>query len=816
MPYLAAALVAGLLSQPVQADSVPLYPDLGDHHHQITTSSPEAQRYFDQGLRLVYGFNHPEAIRSFRQAQRLDSACAMCYWGEALALGPNINVPMDSASGAAAYAAIQRALTVPSGATARERAYIRALATRYGKNPTAARRALDSAYARAMGQLARQFPSDDDAAVLHAEARMLLGPWDYWLPDKRPKAHGAAALAALEPVVARSPRHAGACHFFIHTVEAAHPQRAVPCAERLPELMPGAGHVVHMPAHIYIRVGRYADAIERNVHALHADAAYLPDMAADGVYRLALHPHNGHFLSFAAAMIGRSAQAMESALLTKSKVDQTMMRAPGLGALQHYYMLPVFTMVRFGMWDSVLAVQEEPEDLPYPRAIRHWARALAFAAKKDVAQADGELSALRRVRADPRLSTVTIWDLNSSTVLLDIAIAVATGEIALARGDAAAAVRSFRRGVQIEDALTYDEPPPWHQPVRQQLGKALLAAGRPAEAEAAFRRDLERHPENGWSLHGLATALSARGRTAEAEAVRERFEKAWAGADVRVDAGSAASTSRQLKSAKLANGITIRYVEAGDARGEPIILLHGFTDSWFSYSLVLDGLAAHGRVLAVSLRGHDGSAAPIGSYTPPRLAVDVVAFMDALGLERASIVGHSMGSFVAQHVAASVPHRVHRLVLIGSAADSRNAVMRQLEEGIRAFTDHVPAEFVREFQYGSVHQPMPEEFMVEAVATSLRVPLHVWRSGIAGLTGPESPAALERIAAPTLILWGENDGLFARADQEALTARIKDSRLVVYPETGHTPHWERTEWVVRDIAAFLHGGIRPSAGAASR
>jgi pimeloyl-ACP methyl ester carboxylesterase len=817
MPLLAAALVAGLLSQPVHADSVPLYPDLGDHHHPITTSSPEAQRYFDQGLRLVYGFNHPEAVRSFRQAQRLDSACAMCYWGEALALGPNINVPMDSASGAAAYAAIQRALTVPSGATPTERAYIRALAARYAKNPTGDRKALDSAYARAMGELSRQFPSDDDAAVLHAEARMLLGPWDYWLPDKRPKAHGAAALAALEPVVARSPRHAGACHFFIHAVEAAFPQRAIPCAERLPELMPGAGHVVHMPAHIYIRVGRYADAIERNVHALHADAAYLPDMAADGVYRLALHPHNGHFLSFAASMIGRSAQAMESARLTKSKVDQTMMRAPGLGALQHYYMLPLFTMVRFGMWDSVLAEPEPAEDLPYPRAIRRWARALALAAKNDVAQAERELAALRQVRRDPRLEMVTIWDLNRSTSLLDIAIEVAVGEIALARGDAAGAVRAFRRGVAIEDALTYDEPPPWHQPVRQHLGKALLAARRPAEAEAAFRRDLERHPENGWSLHGLATALSARGRSAEAEAVRKRFEKAWAGADVRLEAGTAAGATRELKRAKLANGITLRYVEAGDPEAEPIILLHGFTDSWFSYSLVLDGLAAHGRVLAVSLRGHDGSDRPIGSYAPARLAPDVVAFMDALGLERASLVGHSMGSFVAQHVAATVPQRVTRLVLIGSAADSRNDVMRQLEEGIRAFPDTVSTAFVREFQYGSVHQPMPDEFMREVVATSLRVPPHVWRSGIAGLTGPESPAALERIVAPTLILWGEKDGLFRRADQEALTARIKDSRLVAYPETGHTPHWERTEWVLRDIAAFFHGGgTRHSARTAPR
>ena len=804
MSLLAATLVAGLLSQPVRTDSVPLYPDLGDHHHSITTSNPDAQRYFDQGLRLVYGFNHAEAIRSFRRAQQLDSTCAMCYWGEALARGPNINVAMDSASAAAAYAAIQRAQAVPARITAKERAYIRALGVRYGKNPTANRKSLDTAYARAMAAVSRQFPSDDDAAVLYAEARMLLGPWDYWLPDKRPKPHGAAALAALQPVVARNARHAGACHFYIHAVEAAFPERAVPCAERLPELMPGAGHVVHMPAHIYIRVGRYADAIDRNVHALHADAPYLDGMAPDGVYRLALHPHNGHFLSFAAAMIGRSAQAMESARLTKSKVDPQMMRAPGLGALQHYYMLPVFTMVRFSQWDSVLAEPELPDDLPYPAAIRRYARAVAFAAKKDFTQADRELAALRQLRRDPRMESVTIWDLNRATTLLDIGIEVASGEIALARGDAATAVRHFRRGVQIEEELTYDEPPPWHQPVRQHLGKALLAAGRPAEAEAAFRRDLERNPENGWSLHGLALALEARGQKALAASVRKRFEKVWAGADVRLDSTDRSSTSTGEKRVTLPNGVTLRYVERGSASGNPIILLHGATDSWFSYSLVLDQLAQHGRVIAVSLRGHGGSDSPAGSYAPATAAGDVVAFMDALGIRRATVIGHSMGSFVAQHVAAGVPQRVTRLVLIASAANSANKVVGEMNAAVKSFSDSVPLKFIEEFQQGSVYRPVPDEFMTTAIDVSRRVPLHVWRGVFAGLAAPETAAALDRITSPTLILWGEHDSVFARSDQVALAAGIKGATLVVYPETGHTPQWERTEWVVRDVVKFVH------------
>jgi len=514
------------------ADSIPLWDGLGDHHHPITTRSALSQRYFDQGLRFVYAFDHPDAIRSFRLAQRIDPTCAMCSWGEALALGPNINVPMDSASGAAAYAAIRRAGSLAAGASARERAYISALATRYGAGPTARRKTLDTAYSRAMARLHRADPSDADAAVLYAESEMLLGPWDYWLPGGRAKPHGARALATLTSVVRRMPRHAGACHFYIHAVEAAYPERAVPCAERLPSLMPGAGHVVHMPAHVYIRVGRYADAIERNVHALHADEPHLAEMPADGAYRLALHPHNAHFLSFAASMIGRSAQALDAAAQTRAKTDTAMLRAPGLGALQHYYMLPLLANVRFGRWDAVLAEPELAEDLPYPRALRHYARALARIAKGDASAAEMELASLRRLRADERLKAVTIWDLNTSTSLLDIAQATVEGELAAAQSDWTASIAALRRAVATEDALTYDEPPPWHLPARQQLGVVLLRAGRAAEAERVFRQDLVRHPENGWSLAGLAASLRAQGRVAEAGRAQERFRRAWATADV--------------------------------------------------------------------------------------------------------------------------------------------------------------------------------------------------------------------------------------------------------------------------------------------
>ena len=522
----------GRVGSAAPADSIPLWDGLGDHHHPITTRSALSQRYFDQGLRFVYAFDHPDAIRSFRLAQRIDPTCAMCSWGEALALGPNINVPMDSASGAAAYTAVRRAVSLAASASPRERAYISALATRYGAEPTSRRKSLDTAYSRAMSRLHRADPSDADAAVLYAESEMLLGPWDYWLPGGRAKPHGARAVATLNSVVRRTPRHAGACHFYIHAVEAAYPERAVPCAERLPSLMPGAGHVVHMPAHVYIRVGRYADAIERNVHALHADEPHIAEMPADGVYRLALHPHNAHFLSFAASMIGRSAQALDAAAQTRAKTDTAMLRAPGLGALQHYYMMPLLANVRFRRWEAVLAEPEPAEDLPYPRALRHYARALARIATGDAAAADVELASLRRLRADDRLKGVTIWDLNAGTSLLDIAQASVEGELAAVRGDWTTSIAALRRAVARDDALTYDEPPPWYLPPRQQLGAVLLRAGRAAQAENAFRQDLVRHQENGWSLAGLAASLRAQGRLTEAERVQTRFRRAWATADV--------------------------------------------------------------------------------------------------------------------------------------------------------------------------------------------------------------------------------------------------------------------------------------------
>ncbi len=541
-PILAAALMAAAVSAACQRSDepatqtlqagVPLLEGLGTHHHTITTRVAAAQHYFDQGFRLVYAFNHDEAIRSFAEAERLDPACAMCGWGIAWASGPNINAAMDSANGARAYAAIQRALEHSTEVSEKERAYIDAMAVRYGPNPTTERARRDSAYARAMAKVADAYPDDPDAQVLAGEAIMLLSPWDYWTEDDRPKPGTEELLARLEPVTERHPEHAGACHFYIHAVEKAYPRRAIPCAERIAQLMPGAGHVVHMPSHVYIRVGRYADAVEANEHAVHADEAYIGDGPRGTTYTLAYYPHNYHFLSFAATMAGRKQLALTSARRLADEVDQTMMREPGLGALQHFLVTPLRVMVRFGMWEDILAQPAPPPDLPYTQGTWRFARGMALARSGQLDAAEAELTTLREIIADPALDAVTVWDLNSGRSLLQIGERVLSGEIAAARGDQAAAVAALQEGVRLETNLTYDEPPPWDLPVRNILGAVLLEAGRPAEAETVYRKELERFPDNGWTLRGLVQSHEVQRESADAEAARERLRTAWRTADV--------------------------------------------------------------------------------------------------------------------------------------------------------------------------------------------------------------------------------------------------------------------------------------------
>lgn len=525
-------LTAACRSAPEQP-TVPLYDNLGDHHYPITTAKPTAQAYFDQGLRLYYAFNHAEAIRAFDEASRLDPGCAMCRWGTALALGPNINAPMDSASGAAAYAAIRDAMARLDGATERERALIEALAPRYAEVPPADRATLDSAWATAIGAVAARFTDDLEAATLHAEALMDLSPWNYWNPDRSPRPDTPGILATLERVMAADSTHPGAHHFYIHAVEAVEPERAIAVAERLAGLMPGAGHLVHMPSHIYIRVGRYADAVAINEHAAHADETWIRDQRpGPGFYLAAYYPHNYDFLAFAASLLGRSAQAIDAADRGAAAVPPELLGAPGYTLLQHHLTKRLQARVRFAKWDELLAEPKPADSLPHAIGVWHYARGRAMAARGDVAAATAELEALRALATDSVLAPQRM-EYNTSGAVLGVAVEVLAGFVAQAAGDPASAVTHLEEAVRREDALTYGEPPEWTVPPRQDLGAVLLTAGRPRDAERAFREDLAKFPENGWSLRGLTEALRASGRAADATEVEARFRKAWETADVR-------------------------------------------------------------------------------------------------------------------------------------------------------------------------------------------------------------------------------------------------------------------------------------------
>jgi tetratricopeptide (TPR) repeat protein len=512
------------------AAGVPIIQGLGSYHRAISSTNADAQQYFDQGIRLTYAFNHLEAIRAFEEAARRDPSCAICLWGIAFGYGSNINLPMDSASAVAAFAALQRAQRLAPNASERERAFIDALAQRYDGTLNG-QPARDSAYAKAMKEIAARYPDDTDALTLHADAVMNLSPWYYWEgTEQRPQT--AEMLGSLERALQIDSTHPGACHLWIHAVEAAYPERAVPCAERLAGLMPSAGHLVHMPGHIYIRVGRYADAIAANEHAVHADETYIQDRSPTaGVYTLGYYPHNYDFLAFAAMMTGRSKQSIEASDKQSSVIPLEIAGAPGMGFAQGHLTRHYQMRVRFGRWDEILAKPAPPENLVHANAVRHYARGRAFAAKGDLASAEAELAQLKAAIASPNLDGVRM-EFNESRKILGIAERVLAANIAFAKGQKEQAVSLLQQAAEIEDGLTYGEPPEWSVPVRQELGAVLLAAGKPVAAERAYREDLKRFPKNGWSLKGLELALRAQKKTSEADAVARDFAAAWNGADV--------------------------------------------------------------------------------------------------------------------------------------------------------------------------------------------------------------------------------------------------------------------------------------------
>lgn len=460
----------------------------------------------------------------------------MCWWGASLTLGPNINATMAPADAPDAWRLLQRAQEAAGEATARERAYIGALAERYGPEALDDRSSRDRAYAEAMGQVARDHPDDPDAAVLHAEALMITTPWDYWREGGEPKPVTETVLATLEDVLDRAPGHPFANHLYIHAVEAAHPEWGLEEALRLEDLVPGAGHLQHMPSHIYIRVGRYHDATRANRRAVEADRRYLEQVDAQGEYRLGYVPHNYHFMWATATLEGREELALRAARTMAGMVDRQAMRQRGLTTLQHYWITPLYAMVRFGHWDEILERPEPADDLVYPRAVRHYARGMALTRKGRLEEARHELERIEALSDDPSLQWVTVWDINKSRQILAVAADALAGELALAAGDTEAAIAALRRAVEHEDALNYDEPPTWHYPMRQSLGAALLRAGKPADAEAVYRQDLETFPENGWSLYGLMEALRRQGEVEEARDVERRFREAWRDSDVTLTA----------------------------------------------------------------------------------------------------------------------------------------------------------------------------------------------------------------------------------------------------------------------------------------
>lgn len=495
--------------QTSDAAQVPLYDNLGTLHYPITTTVPLAQRYFNQGLRLYYAFNHQEAIRSFKEGARLDPACAMCYWGIALAYGPNINAPMDAANGRLAYAAIQQAGHHAKRVSAREQALIHALAARYTAEPPADRAALDTAYAGAMADVMQRFADDSEAKTLYAESLMDLSPWNYWTADGNPKPDTTRVLSQLEQVLAAEPDHPGASHLYIHAVEAVQPERAVKAAERLADLMPGAGHLVHMPGHIYIRVGRYEDAIKANEHAVHADEVYIRDQGpAVGIYVLGYYPHNYDFLAFAASMIGREQQTITVADKVAALVPKELLHEPGMAFLQHHLTRNLQMRVRFGRWDELLSADGPDETLPIARAVWLYAHGRALAARGHLKAANATLVQLRMIARDPRVMPLRL-EFNSVGAVLGIADEVLAGHIAAAKGDLPGAITHLWEATRREDALVYGEPPEWTVPVRQELGVLLLKAGRLEEAAYVFRDDLKRFPKNRWSQQGLAEASTS-------------------------------------------------------------------------------------------------------------------------------------------------------------------------------------------------------------------------------------------------------------------------------------------------------------------
>jgi tetratricopeptide (TPR) repeat protein len=508
-----------------------LFSGFGGHTRKVTCSEPAVQKWFDQGIQLLYGFNHDEAIRSFSAAAKLDPSCAMAWWGIAYAHGLHINNPeMSQQQSRLAYDALQKALAALDDETAVERALVQALASRYQWPAPEDRKPLDQAYADAMEKVWHQFPDDSDVATLFAESLMNLQPWDLWTHSGKPKGRTIEILAVLERTLRHFPNHPGANHLYIHAIEASPwPELGVPAAERLQDLVPGSGHLVHMPSHIFIRVGRYADAAESNVRAIAADEAYFAKAPPPDFYSL-YYIHNVHFLAYASMMEGRFNTALEAARKIEKQIPPNFLK-DYVEMADGFMPTSLHVLIRFGRWEEILA-EPEPEDWRLlSRGFRHYARAVALANLRRFDEASKELASLDQARQ----AITEDWKVgnNSAIEVLRIARLMAEGELQFHSGQRDAGFELLERAIEFEDQLVYDEPPGWMQPVRHALGALLMADRRFARAEAVYRADLSRHPNNPWSLLGLQQSLERQGKDAESEAMSEEVNQAWARADVK-------------------------------------------------------------------------------------------------------------------------------------------------------------------------------------------------------------------------------------------------------------------------------------------
>ena len=520
----------------------PVFTGLGNYDFPITTKSQEAQQFFLQGFKLANSFNHAEAARSFIYATRLDPECAMCHWGLAYVLGPNYNMGMDPSTVEVANESVAKAQEYMSHTTEREKALIRAIAKRYPPEPVEDRSEYDAAYVEAMRQVHRQFPDDDHITAMLAESIMDAHPWDLWSFEGAQRPWTPEILDLLNGILERNPNHIAAIHLYIHATEASQaPELAKAHAARLPKLAPGAGHLVHMPSHTYIRTGDYHLGSLVNEAAVAVDSVYVSACHAAGAYPLAYYPHNFHFLAACAAFEGHSQLSLEAARRMVAKLDTDAMRQPGMETIQHYWSIPFYLYVKFGKWEAALAEPRPADDLIYPKAIWHYSRGMAFAAKGQLQEARHELQELQLAAADPALEGITIWDINSVFSLLEIADHVLSAEIAEAEGKPGKAIELLAEAVQLEDGLNYNEPPDWFFSVRHHLGPILLEQKRYAEAEALYKRDLEIFRKNGYALKGLYESLVAQGKKEEAREVKKRFDEAWQWADVRLEASKVVS-----------------------------------------------------------------------------------------------------------------------------------------------------------------------------------------------------------------------------------------------------------------------------------